>query len=351
MRPDFRIEANGQDITGAIRDRLVELRVRDESGGTADTLEITVDDRGRRVPFPPAGCEFRVWVGYRPPGVVPVYMGKFKLDEVGISSGPRSLTIRAKAGDMGGRFRAPATRSWHDRTIGEIVREIAEQNGMAPRVAPSLAGIRIEHIDQTEESDAAFLTRLASRNGAVAKPADGSLLFVPRGEGRTASGAVAPIITVHADASIVWRATFSDRGRYAAVETYWQDNEDGERHTVRVGLPADATPPPNPEFEDGEGDGVYRDALPYATEEEARRAAEAILARSASGRVELSLDLPGRPEIFAEARIVLVGFRPELDGTYSPKSVEHSLTPQGYSTRISAEVGGGSSSAEDEGND
>ncbi len=342
MRPDFRIESNGRDITEALRDRLVEIRVSDESGSTADTLEITLDDRAHRIPFPPADAEFRVWLGYHPPGPLPAYMGRFRLDEVTISSGPRSLVIRAKAADMGGGFREPKTRSWHGKTIGEIVGAIAGENGMAARVAPRLASIRVEHIDQSEESDAAFLTRLAGMNGAVAKPADGKLLFVPRGEGRTASGEAAPTIAIAAKDCVSWKATFSERGQFSAVEAYWQDHDGGERRAVRVGAPArSGGGASGADADDGiGGDGVYRDAMIYASEAEARRAAESRLARGQSGKVTLELDLPGRPDIFAECRVALVGFRPELDGNYSPKTVEHSLTPQGYTTRVAAEVGG-----------
>ena len=55
--------------------------------------------------------------------------------------------------------------SWHDTTLGAIVEAIASRNRLEASVAPSLAGIKIPHIDQSQESDAKFLTRLAERNG------------------------------------------------------------------------------------------------------------------------------------------------------------------------------------------
>lgn len=65
---------------------------------------------------------------------------------------------------------------------------IASRNRLEASVAPSLAGIKIPHIDQSQESDAKFLTRLAERNGGEVSVKMGKLLFLKAGQGVTASG-------------------------------------------------------------------------------------------------------------------------------------------------------------------
>ena len=52
----------------------------------------------------------------------------------------------------------------------------------------------LDHLDQTNESDASFLMKLARQYGAIASVKDGNLLFIRQGQGRTASGKPLPVI-------------------------------------------------------------------------------------------------------------------------------------------------------------
>jgi|LakMenEpi03Aug12_release.lakeMendotaPanAssembly.Ray.scaffolds.fasta_scaffold110617_4 phage protein D len=182
--PAFRIIANGNDITDLIRDRLISLRVTDEAGQVSDSLEITVDDREKRMPLPRTGTWIRVWLGYSSNGDLPVYMGAYAVDECDLSCGPRSMVIRATAAATAPELiKEQRTQSWHQTTLGQVVTTIAERNNLEPVIKGSLASVEIKHEDQTSESDQAFLTRLAERHSATIKPADGKLVVVPRGKG------------------------------------------------------------------------------------------------------------------------------------------------------------------------
>jgi hypothetical protein len=59
-------------------------------------------------------------------------------------------------------------------------------------VSQQLALIAIEHIDQSNESDLHLLTRLARQHGAVSKPVAGFLVFVFKGEAKSATGQQLP---------------------------------------------------------------------------------------------------------------------------------------------------------------
>ncbi|XHF80608.1 hypothetical protein R3J30_02130 [Xylella fastidiosa subsp. multiplex] len=50
---------------------------------------------------------------------------------------------------------------------------MAAEHGMTWAISPSLTGVALPHIDQTEESDINVLLRLAQRYDAIAKPAGG----------------------------------------------------------------------------------------------------------------------------------------------------------------------------------
>lgn len=60
-----------------------------------------------------------------------------------------------------------------------MVTAIAKENKLSPLVSPRLEGIIVDHIDQTEESDLAFLNRVAQTVDSYVKPADGKLIVAP----------------------------------------------------------------------------------------------------------------------------------------------------------------------------
>ena len=139
MTPDFRVSVTGQgDVTKAIRERLLSLRVSDEEGYRSDTVEIRLDDRGGTVELPRRGAELTVELGYDKvpeaeqrnglkPGRVP--MGRYTVDEVELSGPPAALAIRDRAADMRAAMKQRRTRSWQRVLLGDH-----------PRLAQLLAG-------------------------------------------------------------------------------------------------------------------------------------------------------------------------------------------------------------------
>ncbi len=95
MQPIFRIYADRVEITGAIRDRLIELVVTDEAGIQSDELKLTLDDRRREdgaiAELPRIGTVLTVSLGYAETRLVS--LGRFIVDEVEIRSPPATLTV------------------------------------------------------------------------------------------------------------------------------------------------------------------------------------------------------------------------------------------------------------------
>ncbi len=213
MTPDYRIIADTRDVTQAIADRLLDLRLSDEAGEQADRLDLTLDDRDCAIALPRTGAELQVSLGYRERGLVD--MGLWVVDEVELSGPPARLRVRARAANLSNSdtlkahrntLRQHRSQSWHDLTLGDLVATIAERNGYRPRVGEFLAPIHIPHLDQTDESDLHLLTRLARQYDAVAKPAGGYLLFVERGQAKSASGkSLTPVALTPSDVTH-WRA-------------------------------------------------------------------------------------------------------------------------------------------------
>ena len=298
------------------------MRVTDEAGYESDAVEIQLDDRDNKIGPLRKGVELAVAFGYKEDPDL-VNMGLFTVDEIEMSGPPDTFTIRAKAADMRGSLKQHKTRSWDRITIGGLVAAIAADHGLKPGVGNTLAGAAIEHLDQTEESDLHLLTRLSEQYDAVAKPSEGRLLFVLRGEARSASGAPRAIVAIERGQTSNHRVTLADRGSYGAAVAHWDDVKAGRRVAERA----------------GGGEPVYTLRHPYPNAAEARAAARAKLAALNRGAATLSLTLkPAIPTLAAETRLTLSGFRPGVDGDWVATRVSHQIGSGGFATQAEAET-------------
>lgn len=321
MTPDFRLLADRRASTAALRERFLALTLTDEAGRDSDTLAVRLDDRDGALALPRRGVTLDVALGYREQGLTA--MGVFTVDEVEVAGPPATLTIRAKAANMRSALKAHKTRAWDQTTLGDLVGAIAAEHGLKPRVAAAWRAVRLPHLDQTEESDLHFLTRLARDYDAIAKPAGGALLFVPRGQARSASGQAMPVLTVARGQVSEYRVTWADRAAYSSVQAAWHDTATGERRIERA----------------GGGEPAYALRQPYPNAQAAQAAARAHLRtlNRATGTARLTLQ-PGLPTLRAEAKLTLADFRSGMNGDWTVSRVTHQLGQTGYATRVEAET-------------
>ena len=321
MKPVFTLEADRQDITDAIKDRLISLIVTDESGIQSDTLEIKLDDRDRSIRLPRTGAELYLHLGYHKDKLTPI--GLFVVDELNTEGPPDSLTIRARAADFRQSLKSQNTRSWENMTLDDITKTIAAEHQLQPAIAEDLKTKAIAHIDQTEESDLHFLTRLAKQYDAVSTIKEGRLLFIPKGKGRTASGKDLPVIHLTPEQLTHYRFTMTDRGKYTAVIAHWHNSATAQRVSVRVGEPN--TKP------------VFTLRGQHPDEETAKVAARSKLDSLQRGTMTANLTLPGMAALRAEGKIRLGGFRDGVDGDWVINHVSHKLGRSGFVTSVRAE--------------
>ncbi len=322
MTPVYEVRANNNDITAAIRRRLLSLRVTDETGYQSDAVEIELDDRDGAIHLPRKGAALEVELGYEEMGKA--RMGSYTVDEVELSGPPDTLTIRAKAANMLSTFKQHKTRSWDDVTISELVDSIAADHGLDPRVGDSIRAITDRrHIDQTEESDRNLLKRLSEDYDAVSKQAGPLLLFVKRGQGKSATGQQVTPATLSREQTGGHRVTLADSGKFQAVRAHWYDMETGERTEVQA----------------GDDEPVYTLRENYIDEATARQAARSKLDMLNRGTATLSLTLkPGNLTIRAETPLTLTGFREGVNGRWIATRVTHEISSSGYSTQVEAET-------------
>lgn len=325
MIPRFKLEIAGTDVTEQISDRVLAIKVNDEAGQKSDTLDITLDDRDNTLPIPSDRSRMKIWLGYDDAELV--YLGEYTIDEISLQSGPEVMKVRGKAADASAEFKATKTRSWDNQTISQIVTTIAGEHGLTPSVHESYAGKLITHIDQENESDAHFLTRLAKLYGAVAKPADGRLLFIPEGQGISTSGQTLTALEIEKSELMTLRATIKERGAYGGVITRFRNKQTNQEEEVTTTDPWSGLL----------GDGpTFRDKKLYTSKDMAEEAGKAKLRQLQSGNVSVDFTVPGNPAIFAERPVKLVGVRDPLADEWIVKTVSHDFTSGGFTTRVSA---------------
>jgi len=319
MIPIFRIIANSKDVTDRIRDRLLSLRVTDKAGNESDSCEIHLDDRDHLIELPAHGAVLDVALGYEETGLT--RMGRYTVDEVEISGPPDSVKIRATSADMRTSLKSCRIREWHDTNMLDLVTTIAKTHGLTPRVGEFLQTIDIPHLDQTYESDLHLLTRLAKQYDAVAKPAGGYLLFVPRGEAKSATGQSITTIALTPGDVTSWRVTMANRGNYSRVIAHYHDKDAAEVVYIEA----------------GSGDPAFCLRNSFPDEETARKAAHAKLDRLTRGTETLSLSAPGDPRLAAETTVRLSGFRSGANGDWTATGATHELSGGGYRTTVDCE--------------
>lgn len=333
MRPIFVLQSltSGAVLGGALMDRVTRLRVVDVEGIESDTLELDIDDRDADIELPGTGEKLHLFMGYA--GGEIADMGRFVVDEIGVSGPPRTLTVSAKGADMLGGLKAPRVDTSHDARLGELVRKIAARHNLIADVHEDVENIPIGHVDQVGESDIAVLTRLADQNDLTLK-IDGTHIRLRPHAGRLlAKGNVAALGAVRVrgrEASRYdWRST--SRTKYGAVRSSYYDIDRATRVPVTVGDP-DAGPVLELRHD-------ARDA------EEAARLASARADQLARGTGKLTLTLPGRPGLRSGMALSAVDFRDGIDGAWVVERAEHTLGRNGYVTRVECVPPGDASGA------
>ncbi|MCK7083253.1 phage late control D family protein [Enterobacter kobei] len=363
IAPAFMLKQDNEDITQDFSDRLISLTMTDNRGFEADQLDIELDDTDGQIAMPPRGATLTLWLGWQ--GSALIKKGTFTIDEIEHRGAPDTLTIRGRSADFRGSLNSRREQSWHDTTLGVIVETIAARNKLTASVADTLKAIPVPHIDQSQESDAVFLSRLADRNGAAVSVKAGKLLLLKAGSGRTASGRAIPQMTLERGDGDRHQFAIADREAYTGVTAKWLHTRDPKPQKQKVKLkrkpkekhlralqhpkatkaPAKAKAKKEQEAREGEymvgeSDNVLELTTIYATKAQAMRAAQAKWDKLQRGVAEFSISLAtGRADLFPETPIAVKGFKRVIDEqAWIISRVVHNLNGNGYTTGLELEV-------------
>lgn len=335
MHPKVILTVDGSPVAGAFYERLISLTVTDKEGIKSDTFSAKLNDGPPNfLALPRKGAIAIPSLGYDETGVRE--MGRFTVDQVNVECLPYGLDINGKAADLrSGKLKEPKERHWDDKTLGDVVKEVAKGAGLEAKIADTLASREQSWVGQEDESDIHFLERLAQRNNAIFTVKDGKLIFVEKGKGESASGIVLPALTITANMVVIGslRFEYNDRTKFKKVVAYYQDKKKAERVEVKV----DA---------DKDGESVYRIPEAFRDPAEADNAAKSKAKQLERNESSVSVTVEGNNSIVAGMPIVFAGIRPGLDGVpYMIDTATHTYTKSGYTTQISAKIKNGAGSS------
>ena len=298
MTPVFEITANGVALPSEINKRIISVSYHDASGTEADQLVLELDDSDGTLNIPPKGAKLTFQLGFMGKGLH--NKGTFTADDVEHSGAPDKLIITARSANFRAEFKTLRSAHWEPgTTLGDLVASIAERYTLTPKVSPDLAGVVLQQLNQTAESDSAFLNRIGKQFDAVATSKNGFLLFFPKGQGATASGAALPQATINKNQCTDHRYKTADRNsRFTGATASWYNTETAQ--TVKVTA--------------GEEGYTKQIRNPLPDEQQAKEAAKAEWARIQRGDATISITIaPGMPQLVNGQPVTLAGFKDAIN--------------------------------------
>lgn len=360
LTPVAKLTINGKPFNTDALSRIISISLTDKSGFEADELTVSLSDHDGALALPPKSAEITIALGYIETGIVD--KGSYKITEVSWSGAPDTLHITAQSADTSDRFSEAKEKSWHKTSLKEIIESIAAANGYTPIIGKAYQDEKIDHIDQSNESDAAFLSRLAERYDAIATVKHGRLLFVSSGEATTASGQPLPTIRITRNSGDQYTFRYSNTESYNAVRAYYIDKQTGKKHEVVITEdnydPVKKTVTTTKQYKTKRKDGKTHKTTTkevteikqadttgkkiktlrhtYQSPKTAATGARAAYKKLKRGAMEFDISLAvGRPDVAPESPVTLQGFKPEIDAEkWVGKETVHTLDGNGLTTAV-----------------
>jgi phage protein D len=228
--------------------------------------------------------------------------------------------------------RGKVLKHWDEKTDSFVITEIANKHGLTPVVKDT----RVKHprIEQSQESDLEFITKLAGRNGFELYVFDETLYCQPPFNDKDASfvfewghglTSFTPEINISEQITEVEVLGWDVNTKKEIVGKAKAGQEPGRAGNRKSGGEViksicRAEPP------------VHRVRQPVYSKDEANRRAEAILKKRSEGFVKGSGEVIGNPLIFIDDIVELKGLGKKFSKKYYLEKSTHTVGTSGYKT-------------------
>ena len=318
--PNFKLEANGKDVTEIIRANLISLNFDDKEGSKSDEISFSVSGIYAKPVF---GDSLKLWLGY---GDDLYLCGSFSVQTASRDYKNYTTEVRATAVNFASPQKIKKRRSWENTTVFEIARKIAAENKLA--VKTSGQDQNIASVLQNDAGDLDFLYGLCFDYGFIMAVKNATIVIASKDAkgdktqtSNTPKNESLPTFTLNLTDLYSLEITEANRNSYTAVIVEWQDVEAGKTKSIKV----------------GSGEQTYKMQIAQPkSDNEAFRQGEAKLNELQKGGINGRCSLSGA-NIVAGGKLKFGGV-PGLEANeFSIKEVSHKLSTSGYEIDIEFE--------------
>lgn len=309
--PDFKIIANGQDVTENLRPYLISIEYTDDIDNEADGF--TIRFQGESFTPPSFKDVLKVWLGYE--GDL-WYIGSFSVLKSRIEFETMEVEVTATPVDFGSDIKEKITTSYDNVTLDQILSKISERNGL--NVKNSFPKHAYSHKSQTNESDLVFMQRLAKELGATFAIKNNTILFRPK-KGGDQEGEL-PIAKIDAKTTKgMWFETL-DKTVYRSATASWHSTKENTTKSVTV----ESEKP------------ILQIKGSFKNESDARSKAKAKLEEANRGTARGGFDTEGE-NIVSGSKIDISNLPAGWSSSFGIKQVRHSWGESGYTMSVEIE--------------
>ena len=318
--PNFKLEANGKDITEIIKANLISLNFDDKEGSKSDEISFSVSGIYAKPVF---GDSLKLWLGY---GEDLYLCGSFRVQTASRDYKNYATEVRATAVNFASPQKIKKRRSWENTTVFEIARKIADENKLA--VKTSGQDQNIASVLQNDAGDLDFLYGLCFDYGFIMAVKNNTIVIAAKDAkgdetqtSNTPKNESLPKFTLNLAELYSLEITEANRNSYGAVIVEWQDIEAGKTKSIKVGA----------------GDQIYKMQIAQPkSDNEAFRQGEAKLNELQKGGINGRCSLPGA-NIVAGGKLKFSGIAGLEANEFSIKSAGHRLSTDNYEIEIEFE--------------
>ena len=318
--PNFKLEANGKDITEIIKANLISLNFDDKEGSKSDEISFSVSGIYAKPVF---GDSLKLWLGY---GEDLYLCGSFSVQTASRDYKNYATEVRATAVNFASPQKIKKRRSWENTTVFEIAKKIAGENKLA--VKTSGQDQNIASVLQNDAGDLDFLYGLCFDYGFIMAVKNNTIVIAAKDAkgdetqtSNTPKNESLPAFTLNLAELYSLEITEANRNSYGAIIVEWQDVEAGKTKSIKV----------------GSGEQTYKMQIAQPkSDNEAFRQGEAKLNELQKGGINGRCSLPGA-NIVAGGKLKFSGIVGLEANEFSIKSVSHRLSTDNYEIEIEFE--------------
>ncbi len=219
----------GKDVSDDLRPMVTSITYTDNVHGKSDELEVKVENSSALWSgswYPDDGDRLELSIGYEGEPLLPC--GSFQVDKPVLAGPADTCTIGALAAGIKAPLRTKRTRGFENVSLADIAAQVAREHSLQ-LVGDPPTRVR-KRLTQYDETDLAFLKRIAEESGYVFSVRGDRLVFYELLKLENA----AAVVSVGRSQLSRYNFTGGTQDTYVACEVTYLDPETGKLVSARV---------------------------------------------------------------------------------------------------------------------